>query len=73
MQEGDGVTRWSTVDSSPQGGWDFVLHGSTVLCNSDLVVCATLANRLHDALLDPEEMRRTMQELNTKLKMFAGL
>jgi hypothetical protein len=46
LSAAEGVVRWSTVDSSPQGGWDWLLSGSAVLRVSDCVVCFRDAQEL---------------------------
>ncbi|CAE7765568.1 unnamed protein product [Symbiodinium sp. CCMP2592] len=41
-----GFCRWATLDSSPQGAWDWMLSGSTAVGLSKLRVCFEKANEL---------------------------
>ncbi len=41
-----GIARWATLDSSPQGGYDWLLSGSTVMKAADLIACFRMANEL---------------------------
>eukprot|EP00439_Symbiodinium_sp_Y106_P061743 s3556_g9.t1 len=41
-----GFCRWATLDSSPQGAWDWMLSGSTAVGLSKLQVCFHKANAL---------------------------
>ena len=46
LNDAEGIIRWSTVDSSPQGGWDWLLSGSAVLQVVDSSMCFHWAQEL---------------------------
>lgn len=72
-----GVCRWATIDSSPQGVWDWVLTGASTLQTSDLVVCFRDANSLiRLGIADTEESRveqsRLVARIGPKLLIVQG-
>ena len=42
----EGFCRWGTLDASPQGAWDWVLSGATLVAGSQLRRCFEDANQL---------------------------
>ena len=46
LSSSGGVTRWGTLDSSPQGSFDWLLTGASTMCSCDLSACYRDANRL---------------------------
>ena len=46
LMRGCHVTRWATVDSSPQGGYDWILWGHIVMRNDNLQDSLKLSHRL---------------------------
>ena len=46
LLDGEGFCRWGTLDSSPQGAWDWLLAGSTLVAGSRLPECFRDANAL---------------------------
>lgn len=46
LSSGGGVARWGTLDSSPQGAWDWLLSGATIMKASQLADAFGDANEL---------------------------
>ena len=70
-----GIVRWGTMDGSPQGNWDLILHGSATMCVRDLPAAYTMASMLNGrgpAPLDDEEDQRVRGELSKLLVMTQG-
>ena len=53
----DDFVRYATVDSSPQGPYDFVMSGARAISARSLLEAARGADRLHDASLDEDEKK----------------
>lgn len=68
-----GVFRWGTLDSSPQGGWDWLMHGARSMSGSALVVAFRAANRLCDPSLGIAEARTIINELSGLLQIRQGV
>ena len=64
LRAADGCTVWWTMDSSPQGGWDFVMQGGRVVRNDRLVAALNLAHSLCSGDLGEDEEERAMEELH---------
>ena len=68
-----GITQWSTVDSSPQGAYDWVLHGSRKMRNSDLLPAMDDANVLCNQNMAPEARKAAADRLSSKLGIILGV
>ncbi|CAK0800961.1 unnamed protein product, partial [Prorocentrum cordatum] len=65
------IVRWSTVDSSPQAGWDWVMHGHCTINSGDVVRLFRIGLRLQrlagDGDIDAGE--ECMDELRAVFKL----
>lgn len=68
-----GFCRWATVDTSPQGGIDWVLMGSASVGNDDLRVAFELSVGLCHAARDREKEREAMSALAPQLQLQQGV
>jgi hypothetical protein len=68
-----GVIRFSTIDSSPQGGWDWVMHGSRTLSLESCAKAFQLAQDLHQAGLSDKQEADIQEELSTLLALCQGV
>ena len=69
-----GALIYSTVDSSPQGGWDWVMHGHRAIAAEDLVACFRTATTMINGGADADEafLARALPGLRDKLKLVQG-
>jgi len=68
-----GCVSWRTVDSSPQGGWDWVFHGGREVAVADLARAYELSLELNEvAVTDPERGRQAHSDLAVMMKDFQG-
>jgi len=68
-----GVTVWRTIDSSAQGGWDWVLHGSRKIHVRDLPDALDDAHEVIRGGLDDNVLRAKVARLAKHLKMTQGV
>ena len=68
-----GCVRYLTVDSSPQGHIDWVMHGTRTITNDLLVPAFHAANRMATTSLDEEERKRIAKELAPMLQWVTGV
>lgn len=68
-----GCVRFCTVDSSPQGPFDFVMHGSRTVAKADLVPAMRDANRLCRPGVPEGERRIIAQRLSDLLHLSQGV
>ena len=74
MLQGDGVFRWATVDSSPQGGWEWVLHAATTMRISDAVAALRTATMLATSDdVDTPECAAALKRLRSVLCLHQGV
>lgn len=69
----DGCVRYCTVDSSPQGPYDYVMHGARTISSKDLVIAMHHANRLCDSTLGLGDRRTAASRLDTLLALSQGV
>ena len=72
----EGCVRYSTVDSSPQGPFDFVMHGSRTIAIKDMVGAFRDAHRLFhrgDLGLDGHDLQTIAARLETLLHLSQGV
>ena len=68
-----GCVSWRTVDSSPQGCWDWVFHGGREVAVADLARAYELALELNEvAVTDPERGRQAHSDLAMMMRDFQG-
>ena len=77
MMHGRGCCRWGTMDSSPQGAFDWLLSGSACVRNDDLPAALVEANRLIELRQEDSEDARDQQQrlvasLGPKLMLLPG-
>jgi hypothetical protein len=73
FEEGSGFVAWRTVDGSPQGGFDWVLHGARKIQVKDLVLCFRDAQRLHDVSLLPQQQKELISKLAPHMCLEQGV
>jgi hypothetical protein len=71
VKRGDFV-RYGTVDSSPQGPYDFVLHGARTLSGTAVLQAARDSDRLHDDSLTEDEKKLITERLRSALLLTQG-
>ena len=64
LKSSGGCVRWSTLDSSPQGGVDYLMWGCSTMKQSDLIPAMVLAEQLASSMGDEEEERRVVKLLD---------
>jgi len=64
--------RYGTVDSSPQGPYDFVLHGARTLSGNSVLQAARDSERLHDDSLPEDEKKLIAERLRSALLLTQG-
>ena len=69
LRASGGAVRWGTVDSSPQGGVDYLMWGCATMRQSDLIPAMALAEELASRMDDEEEERRVVQLLAALVKL----
>jgi hypothetical protein len=65
-----GAASWSTLDLSPHRGVEYVLHGMSMMKQSDLVAAFDLANALFE---HNQDERETQDKLSEKLRLEQGV
>ena len=71
VKQGDFV-RYGTVDSSPQGAFDFVLHGARTLSGTAVLQAARDSERLHANSLPEGEKKLIAERLRSALVLTQG-
>ncbi len=71
MLSEDGMVRWVSADSSPQGGWDWLMHGGRAMRAQDLIPALEDAHRLVQVSSDHgcTEEQRLLSRLADKLEL----
>ena len=67
-----GAIVFSTVDSSPQGGWDWVMSGHRALSAEDVVACFRCATVILNRTADEETLAEASATLKQKLRIVQG-
>ena len=69
----DGCVRYGTVDSSPQGPQDWVLHGARTIAVKDLVDAMVMADKLCEPTTTSEEKSVIVAKLEPLLAVSQGV
>lgn len=64
-----GVIRWATVDTSPQGGWDWIMSGARVMSHTDLVSSFRDSKRLCSGILCQDEACALFEDMSLALEI----
>ena len=67
-----GAVSWRTVDGSPKGGWDWVLHGKRSMASEDLLPAFDAARALCDSATEVGVSRAHARFLEPLLRLVQG-
>ena len=68
-----GIVRWSTIDSSPHKGYDFVLQGHATMLLGDLPEAWRCSETLVAGTTDDEAERKSREFLMPRLQLIPGI
>ena len=73
LNDPDGIVSWATMDSSPQGGYDWVLCGITTLSLRDAQRAFDISLELCTPALDNDEAASKVADLQSMLHLRQGV